>query len=363
MATTTRHVVPEFLIEIVKSGNRFVFGITLLAALGGFLFGFDTGVISGALPFIAKDFHVGSLGESWVVGSLLLGAVVGALLSGKLADALSRKWTKCAAGCVFTAAGLWSALSPDFASLIGARAVLGLAVGTASFVAPMYIAEQSPRHLRGGMTALNQFAGITLGILIAYVADDLLVNFANNWRWMLGFEVVPGLALAVAMIFVPHTPRWLVQRDRTDEAIRVLRRTRTDTDPQEEVNEIKEVASSQHAFHLRQLLGSRLRMLLVVGVGMAVFQQILGINTVIYFGTTILHFTGLSLSTSVAETVFIGVVNFVFAGVAVLLIDKVGRRPLLTISAVGCTLTLIVLGIYFYQSVGFQHANANVALG
>ncbi|MGH9294552.1 MAG: MFS transporter, partial [Acidimicrobiales bacterium] len=162
-AVSTNRFVPDFLVEIFRSENRFVTWIALLATLGGFLFGFDTGVVSGALPYIAKSFHLGSLGQSWVVGSLLLGAVGGALLSGKLADLLSRKWTKFAAGCVFTLAGAWSALSPNFGSLIAARVVLGLAIGTASFVAPMYIAEHSPRRLRGGMTALNQFAGITLG--------------------------------------------------------------------------------------------------------------------------------------------------------------------------------------------------------
>jgi sugar porter (SP) family MFS transporter len=356
-------LVPEFLVEIVGSKNRFVTGIALLATLGGLLFGFDTGVVSGALPYIAKTLHLGAAGQSWVVGSLLLGAVGGAFLSGKLADLLSRKWTKFVAGCVFTCAGLWSALSPDFASLIAARAVLGLAVGTSSFVAPMYIAEHSPPRLRGGMTALNQFAGITFGILLAYVADFGLSSFPDNWRWMFGFEAIPGIALAVAMVYVPHTPRWLVQRGRTDDAARVLEKTRPGIDPQEEVRDIEGVARSQHAFHLRQLIGRRMLMLLVVGVGMAVFQQVLGINTVIYFGTTILHFTGLNLSSSVAETVFIGLVNFVFAGVAVFLIDKVGRKPLLVLSAVGCTLTLVVLGIYFYQEPAFQHANADVALG
>ncbi len=355
-------IIPRFIMEIFRSDNRFVTGIALLAALGGMLFGFDTGIVSGALPYVAKHFHLGSFGQSWVVGSLLLGAVVGALLSGKLADSISRKWTKFVAGCVFTCAGLWSALSPDVGSLIASRAVLGLAVGTSSFVAPMYIAEQSPRKLRGGMTALNQFAGITLGILLAYVADFGLVGFSHNWRWMFGFEAIPGLLLVAAMLFVPHTPRWLVQRSRSDEALEVLRHTRPGIDPGDEVHEIEQVSQSQSAFRLRQLLGPKVRMLLVVGVGMAVFQQVLGINTVIYFGTTILHFTGLNLSTSVAETVFIGLVNFVFAGVAVLLIDKVGRKPLLVLSAVGCTLTLIVLGIYFFQGTGFRHVNADLAL-
>jgi sugar porter (SP) family MFS transporter len=363
-ATPTKsRLIPEFLVEIFNGDNRFVLSIALLAALGGMLFGFDTGIISGALPYIAKEFGLGSLGQSWVVGSLLLGAVVGALISGKLADLISRKWTKFVAGCVFTGAALWSALSPDITSLIASRVVLGLAVGTSSFVAPMYIAEHSPKKLRGGMTALNQFVGITLGILLAYIAAAALVGFTDNWRWMLGFEALPGIALVIAMAFVPHTPRWLVQMDRSDEAAKVLEHTRPAIDPQDEVHEIEEVARAQGSFGIGQLLSSRMRMLLLVGVGMAVFQQVLGINTVIYFGTTILHYTGLNLSDSVSETVFIGVVNFVFAGVAVLLIDKVGRKPLLLLSAIGCTLSLIVLGIYFYQGVGFQKADADVALG
>ncbi len=361
MASVIKATVPDFFLDILQSDNRFVTLIALLAALGGFLFGFDTGIVSGALPYIGKSLHLGAFGQSWVVGSLLLGAIGGAILSGKLADLLSRKWTKFASGCLFTVAGICSAFAPSVELLTAARFVLGLAVGTASFVAPMYIAEHSPPRLRGGMTAFNQFM-ITLGILIAYIADFALSGFPDNWRWMFGFEAVPGVALAVAMVLVPHTPRWLVQRGRLDEAREVLRRTRPRVDPDEEVSEIEEVAHSQKAFRLRLLLGKRLRMLLVIGAGMATFQQILGINTVIYFGTTILHFTGLPLGTSVAETVFIGIINWFFAGVAVLLLDKVGRKPLLVASAAGCTIALIFLGFYFDQSSAFQHANADMAL-
>ncbi|MGH9066544.1 MAG: sugar porter family MFS transporter [Acidimicrobiales bacterium] len=361
MAAVVRRSVPDFLLEFLNPNNRFVTVIALLAALGGFLFGFDTGVVSGALPYIGKDLHLGAFGKSWVVGSLLLGAIAGAFASGKLADALSRKWTKFVSGCVFAVAGICSAFAPSIELLTAARFVLGLAVGTASFVAPMYIAEHSPPRLRGGMTAFNQFM-ITLGILIAYIADFALKGFNNNWRWMFGFEVVPGIALAVAMVFVPHTPRWLVQKGRVDEARAVLERTRPDTDPSQEINDIQEVAGSQHAFRFRQLLGPRFRMLLIIGAGMATFQQILGINTVIYFGATILHFTGLTLSVSVAEAVFLGIFNWFFAGVAVFILDKVGRKPLLIISAVGCTIGLIFLGWYFDQTVAFQHANGDMAL-
>lgn len=362
MVAIARRMVPGFLLEIVASSSRFVAGIALLAALGGFLFGYDTGVVSGALPYITKSLHIGALGQSWVVGSLLLGAIAGAFASGRLADLLSRKWTKFVSGCVYTAAALGSAFAPTIETLCASRFVLGMAVGTASFVAPMYIAEHSPGRLRGGMTAINQVM-ITFGILIAYIADFALSGFPHNWRWMFGFGAVPGIALAVAMVFVPHTPRWLVQRGRDEEAKAVLRHSRaSDKAIQEEISEIHEVSRSQRAFRLRQLFGPRLRMLVIIGVGMAVFQQILGINTVIYFGATILGFTGLSISTSVAEAVFLGIINFVFAAIAMFLLDKAGRRLPMIVGTIGCTIALIGLGWYFYQPTASQHANADIAL-
>jgi sugar porter (SP) family MFS transporter len=351
----------QFFVQASRQGNRFVVRIAVLAALGGFLFGYDTGVVSGALPYMTKALHLGSFGQSWVVGSLLLGAVCGAVLSGWLADALSRKWTKVLSGCIYTAAALWSAFAPDITVLAAARFVLGLAVGTASFVAPMYISEQSPRHLRGGMTTFNQFM-ITLGILVAYIADFALKGFSDNWRWMLGFGAVPGVALAVGMLTVPHTPRWLVQQDRRDDAEAVLRRSRPADDVEGEVDDIVDVAQAQHAAGLRRLLSKRIRPLLLVGVALAIFQQIIGINTVIYFGTTILHYAGFSTNVSVGKTVYLGVINWAFAGIALLLLDRVGRRPLLITGTVGTVIGLVVLGWYFHMGPAFQHQYAWVAL-
>lgn len=348
--------------EMFGSQYRFITLIAVLAALGGFLFGYDTGVVGGAAPYIKKSLGIGSFGESWVVGSLLLGAIAGAFASGKMADLLSRKWTKFVAGIIYTAAALGSAVAPTVETLCAARFVLGLAVGTASFVAPMYISEHSPSRLRGGMTAFNQFM-ITFGILVAYLADYALSGFSHNWRWMFGFGAVPGICLAVAMAFVPHTPRWLVQRGREDEARSVLARSRPENEIDEEIKGIKEASQSQHAFRFRQLLGPRLRMLLLVGAGMAMFQQVLGINTVIYFGATILKFAGYTTSTSVYEAVYLGIINMVGALVAIMLLDKVGRRPLMITGTAGNVLTLIGLGWFFHMSSGFQHANPSVALG
>ncbi len=352
---------PRFLTEVFAGENRLVLRISLLAALGGLLFGYDTGVVGGALPLIGKALNLGPGGKSWVTGSLLLGAVAGAVLSGWLADFISRKWTKFVAGCVYTLAAIGSALCPSLLLLGIARGVLGLAVGTASFVAPMYISEHSPKHLRGGMAALNQLA-VTFGILIAYLVDDALKGSPNGWRWMVALGAVPGLALAIAMLTVPHTPRWLIQRGRSQDARGVLKRTRRPDDIDQEVEDIEDVAQAQGGFSLGDLLGPRLRPLLLIGVLMAVFQQVIGINTVIYYGATILGFAGLSMSGSIAQAVFIGVVNFVFAGVAVLLLDRVGRRAPLIAGTAGTVIGLIVLGWYFTTSTSFQHRQAWIAL-
>lgn len=347
--------------QLARRNNRFVMGIAVLAAIGGFLFGYDTGVISGASLYMERSLHFGSFGESWIVGSLLLGAVAGAAVSGWSADVLSRRWTKFVSGCVYAAAALGSAFAPDLVFLCSARFVLGLAVGTASFVSPMYISEQSPKSLRGGFTALNQVM-VTLGILVAYIADFALQGVAGNWRWMVGLGAVPGVALAVGMALVPHTPRWLVEHGRKEEAREVLEHSREPSEVDEELGEIEEVARRQGSFGWRNLVGRRVRPLLIVGVVLAVAQQLIGINTVIYFGSTILKYTGFSTNVSVGRTVYLGIVNWAFAAIAVLLLDKVGRRPLLLTGTAGTILSLVALGFYFHQGAAFQHANPYFAL-
>lgn len=351
----------DFAAQLTKPKNRFVAGIALLAGLGGFLFGFDTGVVGSAEPYFAPALHIGSFGESWVVGSLLLGAICGAAASGYLADQISRKWTKFTGGVIFTAAALGSAFCPNVETLCGARFVLGLAVGTASFVAPMYIAEQSPKNLRGGMTALNQVM-ITFGILVAYLSDYALSGFSNNWRWMFGVEAVPGAALALAMIFVPHTPRWLVEQERDEEAKGVLDRTRPEADIDQELQDIHGVASAQRRTGLRELWSPRLRPLIVIGVVLALLQQLVGINAVIYFGATVLKFMGHSTNVAVYEAISLGIVNFVFAVIAVLLLDWAGRKKLLIVGCTGMVASLGAIGWYFSTSTSFQHANAIIGL-
>lgn len=351
----------SFLAQLAKPKYRFVGWIALLAAIGGFLFGFDTGVVGSAEPYFSKALHIGSFGESWVVGSLLLGAVAGAVVAGWLADAISRKWTKFVGGCIYTVAAIGSAFAPTLLLLCIARFVIGLAVGTASFVAPMYISEQSPAELRGGMTALNQVM-ITFGIMIAYLSDWALSGLTDNWRWMFGVEAVPGAALAVAMVFVPHTPRWLLQEGREPEAEAVMERTRPQEEAPKEMKEMKEAVGQQSRARLAELFAPRLRPFLLVGCALAIFQQLVGINAVIYFGATILKFMGAGTNSAVLEAISLGVVNFLAAVVAALLLDWAGRRKLLIGGTAGIVVSLGALGWYFSTATSFQHADAWIGL-
>ena len=352
-----------FVSEMRRTGNGLLLRISIIAAIGGLLFGYDTGVISGALLYIKSDLHAGQFAQQAIVSSLLLGAMVGALLSGYLADAISRKWTKVLSGSVYVIGALGCAFAISAPMLIGFRFLLGISVGTASFVAPLYISEVSPPKVRGGLVSFNQLA-ITSGILIAYIVNFLLKDVTNNWRWMLGLAALPGAALAIGMLSVPHTPRWLVQRQRQDEARDVLDRLRDsdpDADIDDELDTITEASKEEGASRVRDLLAPKIRRLMTIGLGLALFQQFVGINTVIYYAPTILADTGLTYSSSITQTVFVGITNVVFTIVAVLLLDRVGRRKLLLTGTVGTVLSLLLLGVYF-SSATLQHQAGYLAL-
>ncbi|HEX4466799.1 MAG TPA: sugar porter family MFS transporter [Solirubrobacteraceae bacterium] len=349
----------DFLREAFRGRNRFVLRLAIVAALGGFLFGYDTGVISGALPFIAKEIGGGEFNEQAYVGSLLIGAVLGAILAGFSADAISRRRTKIIAGCVYVIGALGSALSQTPAELIGARFVLGIAVGTASFVAPMYISELAPKRIRGGVTSFNQLMVVS-GIMAAYIVNWALKGAADNWRWMLGLGALPGLALAIGMYFQPFSPRWLVEQGRDDEALEVLSRARgKDDEAEHELQEIKQAASEEGGF--RDVWRPQVRPLVAIGVVLAIAQQFIGVNTVIYYAPTILKFTGLSTNSAITQALSVGITNLIFTIVAIVLLDRVGRRVLLIVGTSGCILSLAMLGVFFASS-GLQNSASWVAL-
>jgi len=347
------------------SGNGLLVRICVIAAIGGLLFGYDTGVISGALLFIRKDLHADDVAQEWIVSVLLLGAILGAILSGYFADRISRKWTKVFSGCIYVVGALGCAFSVSIPMLIGFRFLLGLSVGTASFVAPLYISEVSPPRVRGGLVSFNQLA-ITSGILLSYLVNFAFQDVPGNWRWMLGLAIVPGAVLAIGMLTVPHTPRWLMQQGREDDAREVLRRLRgtdPDADIDAEIDDIKTANRRERSTRVRDLFKANIRPLIWIGLGLAVFQQFVGVNTVIYYAPTILSDTGLTKSASITQTVFVGVTNVVFTIVAVLLLDRVGRRKLLLIGTAGLTVSLIVLAAYFTSPALQQHASYLALLG
>src|SRR4051794_32270276 len=341
-------------------GNRYVARVSIIAAIGGLLFGYDTGVISGALLFIKDDLSASSFEQQAAVGSLLLGAVGGAILSGWLADKIGRKWTLIAAGIIYIVGGLASAVSPDIWFLIVARFVLGFAVGTASFVAPMYISEMVPKHLRGGMTSFNQLM-ITSGILLAYIVNAALKDAGNNWRWMLGLSVIPGILLAVGMLRQPDSPRWLVEQGREDESLDVLRKARgcDDDVARGELEEIQQAAKEEG--ELADLKTPAVRPLITLGLSLAILQQLVGINTVIYYAPTILKYAGLDTSGAIVNTVFIGLTNVIFTIVAVLLLDKLGRRFFLIGGTALCSIPPATLAVFF-GSKGLQQHGGGIAL-
>jgi sugar porter (SP) family MFS transporter len=342
----------SFVSEMRRSNSGMLIRVAAIAAIGGLLFGYDTGVISGALLFISGDLHAGTFGQSAIVSSLLLGAILGAILSGYLADAISRRWTKVLSGCIYVVGALGCALSVNVEMLVAFRVVLGISVGTASFVAPMYIAEVAPPRVRGGLVTFNQLA-ITSGILLSYLVNFAFKGVTNNWRWMLGVAAIPGAALAIGMLTVPHTPRWLMQRGREDDARRTLdelRQNEEGADVDDEVQDIKDAIRREGETSIGDLVKPAIRPLLVIGLALAIFQQFVGINTVIYYAPTILKDTGLTNSASITQTVFIGITNVVFTIVALLLLDRVGRRKLLLTGTVGLVVGLVILGVYFSSS-------------
>ena len=326
-------------------GTRFVYLAAAISALGGMLFGYDIGVISGAILFVKKDFALSSGMEEIVVSSVLLGSLAGAGAGGILADQLGRRKLLIVTAAVFGLGAIGAALSPGTAWLIAARVVAGGAIGIASFVAPLYISEIAPVDIRGRLVSINQVA-LTSGIVISYLVDYAFAG-SQAWRWMFAMAAIPAVAFGIGLIFIPDSPRWLAGRGHLDEARAVLKRIRPANQVDAEIKDIQQSVTQQKG-NWSELLSPLLRSAMVVGVGLAIAQQITGINTVIYYAPTIFKFAGFSSSSvAILASVGVGVVNVIFTVVAMQLLDRVGRRPLLLVSLAGMALSLIVLGLAF----------------
>ncbi len=323
---------------------------SVFAALGGLLFGYDTGVISGALIFIRQSFALSVFHQEVVVSVVLVGASVGALAGGRLADRFGRRKMLLITSLIFIAGAIVCAAAMSVATLLIGRTIVGLGIGLASSTVPLYISEVAPANARGWQVSLFQFA-VTVGILCAYLVDFEFAKTAD-WRWMLGLAAVPGAILFLGMVFLPETPRWYAQRGRLELARGVLVRIRGTQQVDPEFDEIQ--ATLQHAHEgsrLSDVLLPEFRPALIIGIGLAVFQQITGINTVIYYAPTIIQSAGIpSASGAILATAGIGLVNVLMTVVSMWLIDRAGRRPLLLTGIAGMAISLGVLGYVFRVS-------------
>ncbi len=346
-----------------RKHHRAVTQAAVLTAIGGILFGYDTGVVGGVLPNIASDFDLNSPFQKGLVVSILLaGAAVGALVAGRIADQLGRRRTIFITSIVFVVGLLLSTFAPTLWIFWISRFIIGLGVGSTSFVVPLYIGEIAPPSRRGGLVSLNQLS-VTIGILVSQLVAYFLAGH-GDWRVSVGLALIPAVILGLGVMREPESPAWLVRQEREDDARTVLKTLRDkESEIDDEIDTIKQVAVEESKGSKRELLDRRLRPALVLGVMLAVIQQITGINTVIYFAPTVLEQAGLGRSAALLALVIVGVTNVIMTLVAIRYLDRIGRRPLLIWGMAGMIVGLVAMSIAFGAGIsGSGSVVATVAL-
>jgi SP family arabinose:H+ symporter-like MFS transporter len=349
---------------LIKAGKGYVNKLAIIASLGGFLFGYDTAVISGTINFVSSQFHLDAAGTGWYVSSALLGCISGVSVAGILSDKYGRKKLLILSALFFAVSAIGCAFAIGFTGLVIYRLIGGLGIGVASMLAPLYISELSPSHKRGRLVALYQFA-ITLGILFSYFINAYLLRLSHTefmfqttgllhkimvnevWRIMLGTSVVPALLFLFLLLSVPESPRWLTIKGKEQGAIRILKRIVTDDEAQKEINDIKSNLQNETG-GLGILFKGDFRLAMIIGISLAFLSQVSGINAIIYYGPKILQEAGLPVSDALSGQVVIGFVNVLFTLIAIWKIDRLGRKPLLLAGIIGIISSLIIIGLLFY---------------
>ncbi|MCP9747589.1 sugar porter family MFS transporter [Lacihabitans sp. CS3-21] len=327
--------------------NTIIYFIAAVAATGGLLFGFDTGVINVALPSLREQLQLTPSQESMVVGAVLFGAMFGPFISGFLTDKLGRKKINIIASLVFVVGSILAAIAPDTNSLIAGRLLLGLAIGIVAATVPLYLAELSPKDKRGRMVTFFQLA-ITLGILLSYVVGYIFGEAENAWRMMFWAGFVPAIILFVGMLLVPESPRWLLTKGRNEEALKVLNQLRTPDEAVAEYNETLKLLEEekQNKSSWMELFMPKLRIPLFIGIGIFAIQQFSGINAIIYYSTDIFK-SLFSDSQATLATVGVGIVNSLATILGMQFLDKWGRKPLLFTGLIGTAVCLGTVGLAF----------------
>ena len=329
-----------------SNANWMVYAVSVFAALAGLLFGYDTGIISGAILFIKRDFSLSAFQVEMIVSAVLLGALIGSGFSGRLTDLFGRRKVLVFTAITFIIGSLSTALAPSVHWLIIGRIILGVAIGVGSFTAPLYIAEIAPQRIRGMLVSLNQLA-ITIGIVFSYLVNYYF-SVQGRWPWMLGLGVVPAAILLLGTLFLPESPRWMILKGWERKARSILQRIRGNEDINQEFEEIQQTVKVEKGTH-RLLFAKWVRPILFISLGLSFFQQVTGINTIIYYAPTILLMAGFKQAGgAILATLGIGVINVLFTVIALPLIDRWGRRPLLLLGLSGMFISLAMMGAAFY---------------
>ncbi len=346
-----------------KKHHLFIVRIALIVALGGFLMGFDASVISGVVKFIEPHFNLTKLQLGWSVSCLTLTATLAMMIAGPISDAIGRRTVLKYAAILYFISAIGSALAPNFPVLVIARMIGGLGVGSSLIIAPMYIAEMSPPQMRGRLVSFNQL-NIVIGISVAFFTNYLILQLGasekewavalelenNNWRWMLGLEIIPAIIYFFSLIFVPRSPRWLIMQKKYDEAFLVMKRALGEDAAKKEIEIIKESIHTdikKDKVPLKELFKPALKLVLTIGIVIAVLQQITGINSVFFYAPMIFEQSGIGTNASFSQAILVGLTNLVFTLVAIWLIDKLGRKPLLTFGLAGIAISMFVLAAGF----------------
>lgn len=339
--------------------------LSTVAALGGFLFGYDTAVISGTISKVTEQFGLNTLQSGWYVGSALIGSIAGVMFAGVLSDRLGRKKTMVLSAILFTLSGVGCAISMNLTDLVIYRMVGGLGIGIVSIVCPIYISEVSVASHRGRMVSLYQLA-ITVGFLGAYLmnyyllvisyhfqsSSELLVKIfgTEEWRGMLGVEAIPALIFFLIIFLIPESPRWLITKGRDSDALKTFNIIYRDKDSVSfQVNETKQMLSLEQGSNWKLLLQPQIIRIVLIGAAIAILGQFMGVNAVLYYGPSIFESSGLSGGDSLFYQSLVGVVNMVTTILALLIIDKVGRKKLVYFGVSGMILTLVAIGFYFLR--------------
>ena len=337
-----------------KRNNRYIYKATLVAAVGGLLFGYDTAVIAGAIGFMKTYYSLSDAMTGWVASCALLGCVAGAMYAGKLSDNIGRKKVLMLAALLFAVSSIGTAMPPNLTFFVVFRLIGGMGIGIASMLSPMYISEMAPADIRGKLISVFQL-GVVSGILLIYFVNagiagmyDEAWNISTGWRYMFGSGLIPSVIFILLLLTVPESPRWLAKQKRNEEALDILTKINGEEKAKLELAEINGSLADDTSLALSEMMKPGLRRALLIGIVLAIFSQVTGINAIMYYAPEIFKSSGDGSGSALMQTVLVGIINVAFTLVAIKYVDKLGRKALLLIGIAGMTICLLAVGAAFY---------------